>query len=54
MSSNSSRNEFTFKLFAYKSYIYICVCVYVCVCDLALNNSQGLICHKTPIGQSNH
>ena len=40
-------------------YIYICVCVCVCwgvcvsisvcVCkqDLALNNLQGLICHKT-------
>ena len=32
-------------------YIYICVCVCVCVCvckqDLALNNVQWLICHKT-------
>ena len=36
-------------------YIYMCVCVCVCVCvfkhDLALNNPQGLECHKT---QPNH
>ena len=27
----------------------MCVCVCVCVCpqDLALDNLQGLICHKT-------
>ena len=34
----------TYKVFAYKSYI-----MYVCMYkkDLALNNLQGLICHKT-------
>ena len=32
-----------YKLFAYKSYMY--------EQDLALNNSQGLICHKTLLNQ---
>ena len=31
----------------------MCVCVCVCVCkhDLALNNLQGVICHKIPTNQ---
>ena len=28
------------------------MCVCVCVCYLALNNSQGLICHKTQPNQT--
>ena len=34
-------------------YIYVCVCACVCVCkeDLALNNLQWLICHKTQLNQ---
>ena len=43
-----------YKLFAYNIYIYVCVCVCVCEHDLALNNPQGLICHKTQADQTNH
>ena len=45
MSCGSFKNYVTNKLFAYKS--CVCVCVCVCVKDLALNNQQRLICHKT-------
>ena len=44
MSSDSFKNNVTYKLFVYKSYKMFKQ-------DLALNNSQGLICHKT---QPNH
>ena len=39
MSSDSFKNNVTYKLFAYKSYIY--------QQDLELHNPRGLICHKT-------
>ena len=64
MNSGSLMNV-TYKLFAYKSYISVCLCVYVslccvcvCVCvfvreqDLALNNPQVLICHETQPSQT--
>ena len=48
-SNNSFKSKLTYKLFIYKSSIYICVCVCVCVKqDLALNNPRGLSCHKKP------
>ena len=37
-SSNLFKNKVTYKLFTYKTY----------KADLALNNSQELICHETP------
>ena len=44
------------KMFTNHIYIYVCVCVCVCVCvykeDLALNNLQWFICHKTKINQA--
>ena len=39
MTSDSSKDDVTNKLFAYKSYMH--------EQDLALNNPEGLICHKT-------
>ena len=44
----------TFWIYIY-IYIYMCVCVCVCVCkqDLALNDPQGLICHKVQPNQPN-
>ena len=46
MNSYSFKNNVTYKLFIYKSYIYI---IYIEMNNkyLALNNLQGLICHKT-------
>ena len=41
MNSNLYKNKLTYKLFTYNSYKQ----------DLALNNSQGLKCHKTPTNQ---
>ena len=46
MSSGSFKNNVTYKIFACKSYIYIYIYIYIK--DLALNNLQGVICHKTP------
>ena len=53
MSSDSLKNKVINKLFTYNSYIYIYIYIYIymCVCVkqyLALNNPQGLICHKIP------
>ena len=42
MSTNSFKNNVNYKLFVYKSYL-----IYMYKEDLALNNLQGLICHKT-------
>ena len=42
--NNSFENKVTYNLFAYKSHAYN---TYIKQ-DLALNNLQGLICHKTP------
>ena len=47
MSSGSFKNHVTYKLFAYKSYIYICN-----KHDLALNNPQELIYNKTQSNQT--
>ena len=55
MNSGSFKNNVTCKLFAHKPYIYIYVYIYIYIYiyierereNLALNNPQGLICHKT-------
>ena len=49
MSSDPFKNNVTCKQFAYKSKM----CVRVCKQDLALNNAQGLICHKPQPNQIN-
>ena len=43
ISNNSFKNKIPYKLFAYKSYI--------CIRDLALNNAQELMSHKSPTNQ---
>ena len=47
MSSGLFKNNVTYKLFAYKSYM-----IYIYQDDLALNNLQGLIWHKTQPNQT--
>ena len=49
-SSGLFKNNFIYKLSAYKSYIYVYACVYNQ--ELALNNSQELICCKTQHNQT--
>ena len=49
-SYNSFQNKVTYSLFTYKSYIYIYIYTYKV--DLALNNLQGLIYHKTSTKQT--
>ena len=52
MSSNSSKNDITYELFIYKSYvIYIYIYIYIYKEDLVLNNQQGLIYYKTQSNQ---
>ena len=52
---SSFKDIVTHKLFAWKKIVYIYIYIYMCVCvcvfkeDLALNNPQGLICHKTKL-----
>ena len=46
---NAAKNNVTYKLFAYKSFIQ-----YTFKKDFALNNLQELICHKTLTNQNNH
>ena len=47
MNSDLFKNNVTYKLF---TYIYMCVCMCVNQ-DLALDNLQGLMCHKTQANQ---